>query len=44
MKKYINEELIKILISAILLIISFFILSEQIKLSLLILSYIIRKE
>ena len=41
MKKYINEELLKILISAILLIISFFIVSEQIKLSILILSYII---
>ena len=41
MKKYINEDLIKILISTILLIISFFISTEQAKLIMLILSYII---
>ena len=41
MKKYLNEELIKILLSIILLVISFFISNENIKLILLILSYII---
>lgn len=41
MKKYINEDLIKILLSTILLIISFFISNETIKLVVLIMSYII---
>ena len=41
MKKYLNEELIKILLSIILLVISFFISNENIKLILLVLSYII---
>ncbi len=41
MKKYINEELIKILISLILLIISFFIKVENIKIIVLVISYII---
>lgn len=41
MKKFFNEELIKILLSIILLVISFFISNENIKLILLVLSYII---
>lgn len=41
MKKFFNEELIKILLSIVLLVISFFISNENIKLVLLILSYII---
>lgn len=41
MKKFINEELIKILLSIVLLVISFFISNENIKLILLVLSYII---
>ena len=41
MKKYLNEELIKILLSIILLVVSFFISNENIKLILLVLSYII---
>ena len=41
MKKYVNGELIKILISTILLIISFFVSNEHINLLLLILSYIV---
>ena len=40
MKKFFNEELIKILLSIILLVISFFISTENIKLILLVLSYI----
>lgn len=40
MKKFFNEELIKILLSIILLVISFFISNENIKLILLVLSYI----
>ena len=40
MKKYLNEDLIKIIISLILFIVSFFIQNETIKLILLILSYI----
>ena len=41
MKRFFNEELIKILLSIILLVISFFISNENIKLILLVLSYII---
>ena len=41
MKKYFNEELIKIILSIILLVISFFISNENIKLVLLVSSYII---
>ena len=41
MKKYLNEDLIKILISIILLISSFFIQNESIKLIVLIISYIV---
>lgn len=41
MKKFFNEELIKILLSIVLLVISFFISNENIKLILLVLSYII---
>ena len=41
MKKYINEDLIKIIISFILFIISFFISSETIKLILIVVGYII---
>ena len=41
MKKYLNEDLIKIIISLILFIVSFFIQNEIIKLIILILSYII---
>ena len=41
MKKYLNEDLIKIIISLILFIVSFFIQNETIKLIILILSYII---
>lgn len=41
MKKFFNEELIKIILSIILLVISFFISNENIKLVLLVLSYII---
>ena len=41
MKKFFNEKLIKILLSIVLLVISFFISNENIKLVLLILSYII---
>lgn len=41
MKKYINEELVKIIISFILFIISFFISSETIKLILIVVGYII---
>ena len=41
MKKYLNEDLIKILISIILLISSFFIKNESIKLIVLIISYIV---
>ena len=40
MKRFFNEELIKILLSIILLVISFFISNENIKLILLVLSYI----
>lgn len=41
MKKYINEDLVKIIISFILFIISFFISSETIKLILIVVGYII---
>ena len=41
MKKYLNEDLIKIIISLILFIVSFFIQNETVKLIILILSYII---
>lgn len=41
MKKYLNEDLIKILISIILLISSFFIQNESIKLIVLIISYMV---
>ena len=41
MKKYLNEDLIKIIISIILLISSFFIQNESIKLIVLIISYIV---
>lgn len=41
MKKYINEDLVKIIISFILFIISFFISSETIKLILIVVAYII---
>lgn len=41
MKKYINEDLVKIIISFILFIISFFVSSETIKLILIVVGYII---
>ena len=41
MKKYINEDLVKIIISFILFIISFFFSSETIKLILIVVGYII---
>lgn len=41
MKKYMNEDLIKILLSIILLIVSFFISNKNIKLTILIISYVV---